>query len=339
MFFLLYNNFGMKKNKNIKLLDCTLRDGGSLINWNFTPSCVLNILQLLNDSNIDIIEAGFLQDDSFNLEYYNNLFSKIHNKKAKTAIMINLGHYDTNQICNKTNANIDLIRLMFKKTQLKDAFDLAQKLTNKGYSISLNPVSVTSYDKNELEQLLTLSDKLKPEVIYIIDTYGLLNKHQTLKYLKLFDSHLDKKIQIGFHAHNNKQLAFSNSVEIIEKSDRNIIIDGSLYGMGKRAGNAPTELTAQYLNLQYKKNYNINTISKIIESEIIPLKNKYEWGYNLIHYTAAINNCHSDYVTYLYEDKSLSFEQINKAVNLIHKDKKLTFDKSHIEKIYRSLYE
>ncbi len=319
---------------NIKLLDCTLRDGGSVMNHDFPQSTVLNITQGLNDADIDIIEAGFLDENKFDIDYFNKIFSQINNKKIKTAVMINFGHYDINKIKNKNKGYIDAVRLMFKKYQINDALSFASKLIDKGYQVSLNPVSVTTYDETDIKKLCLSAGSLMPEVVYIIDTYGLLDKDLTLKYLNLFETNLDKKIKIGFHAHNNRQLALSNSIEIIKNINREVIIDGSLYGMGKRAGNMPIELFADYMNYSYNKNYNIDIITNLIETEIIPLKEKYEWGYNLIHYIASINYCHSEYVMYLYKEKKLSINETSRLLKYLDENKKLTFDKEYTDKIY-----
>ncbi len=321
--------------KKIQLLDCTLRDGGSLLNWDFPHKTVRNIIQGLNDSKIDLIEAGFLQNNKFEMEYYENLFSNIKNKTIKTALMIDYGHYDIKKVNN--NSLIDLIRIMFKKHQIKDALKYAEKLLDKGYKISLNPVSVTAYTKSDIADLCIKVNSLPVEIVYIIDTYGLLDNEKAVQYLNYFDNNLNPNIKIGFHAHNNRQLAFANSLEIINNTGRDIVIDGSLYGMGKRAGNMPVELFIQYMNNNYNTNYNLNEIIKLIETEIIPLKGKYEWGYNLNHYIASVNGCHSDYVTYLAKEKKLSYKEINLILLKIKEDKKLTFDKAYIESIYKEI--
>ena len=327
--------------KNIKLLDCTLRDGGSLNNGMFGYSSILNIVQFLNDANIDIIETGFIdnnisenQNSSINpnTKFFNNLTKKITNKKCKAVAMIDFSKYDRTKFNIEKKQELDGIRIMFKKNQITDVLDFCYKLKDLDYSIALNPVSITTYKKEELINLLKQANILSPYAVYIVDTYGLLDKQETLEYFNLFKTYLNENIQIGYHSHNNRQLSFANSIELINNSEaRKLVIDTALLGMGKRAGNTPTELMADYLNSYGKRNYDLNKITQIINSDILPLKEKYEWGYSLIHYIAAINKCHSDYVTYLFKEKKLSIEEINTILCKIEEEKKLSFDKNYTD--------
>ena len=222
---------------------------------------------------------------------------------------------------------------MFKKEQLPMIFDFCKKLKELNYEISLNPVSITTYSNKELNLLIETANKIKPEILYIVDTYGLLNSKETVKLYKKFDKILYKKIKIGYHVHNNLQLALSNSVEIIKtRTNRTTVIDASLYGMGKRAGNTPIESIALYLNNNLNTTYKIEKLINVIEKVIIPLRSKYKWGYSLIHYIAAIHKCHSDYVTHLYKDAKLSLDEIYNILKKIPKSKKLTFDPKYIKK-------
>lgn len=329
--------------KQIKLLDCTLRDGGSINNWNFGENSIISILNSLNKSNIEIVEVGFLQDNienshdltiTYDYQYFDYILSKINNRNFKAVAMIDFGKFDIKNLPNCNETLIDGIRLMFKKEDLKKAVSYSKEILKKGYSLSLNPVSVTTYTKTDIKELIEYTNEINPSIIYIVDTYGLMDRNETIEYWKEFDKGLNSDIEIGYHAHNNLQLAFSNSIEIINaETKRNIVIDGSLYGMGKRAGNTNTELIAQYLNKKQLGEYNINELINIIENVIKPLHLCCEWGYSLTHYIAAINGCHSDYVTYLERKNNISPEQINNIVSKIEQTKRLTFDKNHIEEI------
>ena len=332
----------IKKN-NIKVLDCTLRDGGSINNCEFGYNNILNILQGLNDSQTDIIEIGFLDETakvSCNKTIFSDmaeicdLLNKIKNKKSKTAIMINLGKFNPSKLPEANETFVDGIRLMFRKNNIKEAINTAYIIKDKGYNISLNPVSITTYSKDDIKQLSDIANKINPDIVYLVDTYGLLNNIQTLQYYNFFDDYLNPDIEIGYHSHNNLQLSFSNSIEIINnRGTRTIVTDCSLYGMGKRAGNTNTELITWYLNNKFKKNYDISIISNLIETIIKPLYEKNKWGYSLIHYTAAINQCHSDYVSFLY-NKNLSISDIGILLKQIPDKEKLTFNKGYAETLY-----
>lgn len=339
--------------KNIKLLDCTLRDGGSLNNGMFGYANIMDIFSSLNDAGIDIIETGFIDNNSTENEnaaispdtyFFNRITAQIKNKKCKSVAMIDFSKFNRKNFNIAERKNLDGIRIMFKKEQIKEVLDFSITLKNLNYEIALNPVSITTYTKKEIIGLLKQADILKPDIVYIVDTYGLLDGEETLKYYNLFEEYLNSGISIGYHAHNNRQLAFANSIEIIKhnNSGRQTVIDTALYGMGKRAGNTPTELLADYLNKYNSSNYNTDIITNIINDKILPLKNSYTWGYSLIHYIAAINKCHSDYVNYLYNEKHFPITAINNILNQLQPEKKLTFDKDCIENIainYRPMLE
>ena len=329
---------------NIKILDCTLRDGGSLTNWIFGRERILNIFQQLNNAHIDIVELGFIdnnadenKESSLNSsnKYFDTISSEITDKICSSVAMIDLEKYDFGKFNFTESKNLNGIRVMFTKDKIKEAIEITEKLNNLNYKVSLNPVSVTSYSDSELSNLIKQVNNVKPERFYIVDTYGLMDINQTLKYFRLINDNLSDRIEIGYHSHNNLQLSFANAISIInENKNRNIVIDSSLYGMGKRAGNTPTELIANYLNNSCGKNYDINIINNIIETIILPLHNYFNWGYSMTHYLAAENKCHSDYVTYLRNEKKLSFSEITNILNQIPYDKKLKFDKNYLENFF-----
>jgi len=330
--------------KNIKLLDCTLRDGGSINNFIFGSEALIEIYQSLNDAKIDMIELGFIDNNTINdvnstKKPSNSHFDelKIHNKHCKTYAMIDFSKYDDNNFNITKRKNLDGIRLMFKKEQLNDAIYFAKKIKELDYEISLNPVSITRYTKEEFIDLINKANKLEPQFFYMVDTYGLMNEIETLEYFNLLEKHLNKNIQIGYHVHDNLQLAFKNAIEIInQKTTREIIIDCSLFGMGKRAGNIKTEDIANFLNKNFKKNYDISILEKIIQNKIIPLKSTYEWGFSQIHYIAGKNKCHSDYVTYLNKEKNISLDEIDQLLKVFDEDKRLSFDAEYANLIARN---
>ena len=107
---------------------------------------------------------------------------------------------------------------MFKKEQQNDAIYFAKKIKELNYEISLNPVSITRYSKEEFIDLINKANKLEPYFFYMVDTYGLMNEIETLEYFNLLEKHLDKSIQIGYHVHDNLQLAFKNAIEAGRKA-------------------------------------------------------------------------------------------------------------------------
>jgi len=162
-----------------------------------------------------------------------------------------------------------------------------------------------------------------------------MHKNELIYYFNLFDRNLAEGIAIGYHSHNNFQLAYSNCTELMPvESDRELIVDGSLYGMGKGAGNACTELLAMHLNEYYGKQYNVEQLLEAIDTDISKEYAKKYWGYSLKHFIAASNDCHPDYVSSLLEKKTLSVRSINEILSSIGQDAKLSFNKELIENLY-----
>ena len=328
-----------------RLLDCTLRDGGYLNDWNFGNNTLTCIFDRLNEAGIDIIEVGFLDDKC---EYDMNrtiqpdtqsmgrAFSRTVDKKSMVVAMIDVGNCSIDNIQPKKDTMLDGIRLIFKKERMDEALEFAKKLVELRYSVFLQLVSITDYEKDDIERLTEGANSIGIYAVSLVDTYGLMEREDVRKYFGWLDKYLNKSISIGYHSHNNFQLAYSNTALIIDLApkDRNIILDGTLYGMGKSAGNAPIELLANNLNERFDNKYDINQLLEAINSEILPLYDKYRWGYNLFFYISAENDCHPNYVSYLMDKKTLSMKDVNSILGAIEPAHRLRYDQDYIETLY-----
>lgn len=332
--------------KEVKLLDCTLRDGGFLNDWNFTYPAINSIFRRLVKSHIDIIEIGFIDDrrdfdENRTINPSTKCFDKIlenqSHPKAEIVAMIDFGTCDIENIAPKNESLIDGIRVIFKKKDMHKAIEFCHRIKEKGYHVYTNPVSITTYSDREMLDLIDLINNLKPNAMSLVDTYGLLHKDRLFKYFYLLDNNLNNEISIGYHSHNNFQLAYSNSIELLNiKTNRNIILDSSLYGMGKSAGNCNTELLAMYLNENLNKNYDISEILNAIELDILKYTKEYSWGYQFTYYLSALNDCHPNYVKYLEKKNMLPVKDIHAILQKIDNNKKLTYNEAHIETLYQN---
>ena len=206
---------------------------------------------------------------------------------------------------------LDGIRVIFKKNLRKEALEFCGELKKLGYKFFAQLVSVTSYTDKEMKELIELANDVKPYVVSMVDTYGLM------------------------HAHNNLQMGYANCIAMMSnKIKRTMVVDGSLYGMGKNSGNAPIELIAMYMNENMEKSYDINQILEAIDANILRFYTTTLWGYNIFHYLAASNDCHPNYVTYLMNKQTLSLRSINEILGGLKGEKKLLYDKNCIEDLY-----
>ena len=329
---------------NRKLLDCTLRDGGYVNDWEFGHDKITEIFERLVSAQIDIIEIGFLDERRKfdinrtimpNTKAVNKIFSGLDKGDSLIVAMIDYGTCGLENIQPCTETFLDGIRVIFKEHLMHEALNFCKELKKLGYKVFAQMVSVTTYTDNSLKKYAELVNSVMPYANSMVDTYGLLHHKQLMHIFKVLDRELDPEIIMGFHAHNNFQLGYANCIEYLEsKTKRIIAADGTLYGMGKSAGNAPLELLAMYMNENLGTNYDICQILEAIDNTIMDIYQKQYWGYNLFFYISAATKCHPNYVSFLMNKKTLSVKQITDILQSIDSDKKLMYDAKYAEKLY-----
>ncbi len=332
--------------KTIKLLDCTLRDGGYVNDWEFGRDNLVNVFEQLVAAGVDIIEVGFLDERRpFDCERsimpdtqcVDHIFGNLDKKGAMVVGMIDYGTCSLENLQPCEESFLDGIRVIFKKHLMKPAMEYCRKVKELGYKVFAQLVSITSYTDDDLMRLISLVNDVKPYAVSMVDTYGLLHPDDLLHYYELLDKHVSTDVEIGFHSHNNIQLAYANSLAFMAKeSSHNIVVDGTLYGMGKSAGNAPIELLAMRLNTKYGGNYNVDFMLESIEENIMPFYELAPWGYKMFYYLCTRNRCHPNYLTYFEDKKNLSVSTIDALLSKIEpEEKKLLYDKAVAEKLYK----
>lgn len=330
--------------KSIRILDCTLRDGGFVNNWNFGFGSMKSIISRLDKACIDIIEIGFIddrhpynQDRSMlpDTDSFNPLIDGLDIQHAMIVGMIDFGTCDISRISPRERSCMDGIRVIFKKKDQDAAIEYLRQLKEKGYKIFANPVSITGYSDDEIRCLAEKINNIEPYAVSVVDTYGLMHNEDLLHYFHLFHESLNNDITIGYHSHNNFQMAYANSIALSKIDiDRDLVLDSSLYGMGKGAGNANTELLAMYFNENFHKRYEIDQLLEAIDVDIMKEFAKSPWGYSLKYYIAALNDCHPDYVKYLLGKKTLAVKSVNEILSALPATSKLSFKKELIEELY-----
>lgn len=328
--------------KKCSILDCTLRDGGYINNFDFGFDSIKDIVFKLSSANTDIIECGFLKSGVFdnNKTLYGSIecISKLICPKKENTLyvaMIAFGDIKIDEVCDCQKDSIDGIRLTFHKDRIKEAFDFGRKLKEKKYKVFMQPVGTTSYSNEELTQLIHMVNEMEPFAFYMVDTLGAMFRNDLINMVKLVDSELNKDIQLGFHSHNNLQLSFANAIELLSFDfERNIIIDSSVFGMGRGAGNLCTELIMKYINQNIENKYDVVPVLEIYDEHINKILLKYKWGYSLPYFIASMNNCHPNYATHLINKQTISIKEINHILSKIDEDKKSIYNKSYIEDLY-----
>lgn len=331
--------------KEIKLLDCTLRDGGYVNDWKFGHDNLICIFERVVDADVDFIEIGFLDDRREfdpersimpNTDCVGQIFKGLDRKNTKVLGMIDYGTCDIKNIKPKSESFLDGIRVIFKKHLRKEAMQFCAELKALGYMVFAQLVSVTSYEDEEMLDLIHLANEVQPYAVSMVDTYGLMHQNNILHYFELLNTNLNPDITIGYHAHNNFQMGYANCIAVMSlRTKRDLIVDGTLYGMGKSAGNAPIELIAMWMNDNLDKDYCLSQLLEAIDSNIMNFYSPATWGYNMFFFVAALNDCHPNYVSYLMEKRTLSIKSINSVLDKMQGDKKLLYDAKYIEKLYQ----
>lgn len=328
----------------IKLLDCTLRDGGYVNDWKFGHDNMVSVFERLVDAGVDIIEVGFLDERRpFDVDRsimpdtscVEKIFGGLDRKQAMVVGMIDYGTCGLENIQPCSESYLDGIRVIFKKHLREDAMAYCGELVKLGYKVFAQLVSVTSYDDEEMLDLARLANKYKPYAVSMVDTYGLMHQNNLMHYFNLLNDNLDVEIGLGYHAHNNFQMGYANCIAMLSnKIERTMVVDGTIYGMGKSAGNPPIELIAMHMNANLGTDYHISQILEAIDSNISQFYSPATWGYNMFFYLAASNDCHPSYVSFLMDKKTLSVKSIVEILRKLEGEKKLLYDQKLIEKLY-----
>ncbi len=335
----------------LKVLDCTLRDGGRIIDCAFRDDQIIGIIARLAQANIDIIELGFLRDS---ISYHGNstFFERIEqaetllppNQTSEFTLFIDYGMYDVNKLPHYDAGKIRGIRYGFTKHNfIHERESLKHEMLlikEKGYRLYFQGVNTVGYTDRELLELIDLANEVSPYSFGIVDTYGAMYAEDLDRLYTLVDFNLDSNTAIDFHGHNNMQMAFALAQKAVGmcQGKRKLIIDATLDGMGKCAGNLNTELVANYLNQKCRKNYEFDFLLDAIDEYVEVFKHSETWGYSLPGLMAGIYKSHPNNVIYLTDKFRISTKDIRKMLSLIDEDKRQRYDYDNIRNIYKDYF-
>ena len=332
--------------KRVKLLDCTLRDGGCVNNFNFGIKDMNSILKTVEDAGIDIVELGYInskkgtKEERTQFDSVESINNFLHEKKEGTTYvaMIDHGTYNFDELPERNENGIDGIRIAFHKKDYISAIEEAKKVIAKGYKAFIQPMVIISYTEKEIKDLVYRINEEVPEIeaMYIVDSFGQMKLGDPSRILNIIDIYLKREIKLGFHGHNNLQMSFSNALEILNCDvDREIILDCSINGMGKGAGNMPTEIIIDYANTNLNKNYNNEIIYKAIKEIIEPYKENYSWGYCFKYLISSLYACTPSYVNFFVDKCGVNADDLLNILNMMDETKKVAFDESYANELIR----
>lgn len=327
----------------IQVLDCTLRDGGYCNQWRFGFKNIKEIINGLIEADIDIIECGFLtskityQKDITKFTSINEVATVIpQNRKGKLFVcLMNYGEYELDNIPQYDGSSIDGIRVAFHKKDMIKALELCTGIKAKGYKVFVQAMVSLNYSDKEFLELIRCVNSIEPYAFYIVDSFGVMKRKDLTRLFYVVEHNLKESIYIGYHSHNNMQLAYSNAQSLVAiQTKRRLIIDSSIFGMGRGAGNLNTELFVDYLNEVEGTDYKLQPLLTIIDQILNKFYQENYWGYSLPNYLSATYNVHPNYAGYLSDKHTLTVQDMDKIFSMMCTEKKASFDKHYIEDIY-----
>lgn len=330
---------------SIKLLDCTLRDGGHQNRSLFGEDVIKNIIIGLDHAGVDYIEIGFLRTEnvgygysaSNSIEEFERRFCN-KNHKCKYAVMIQEDQYPIYKLPDYSGGAIEMIRVSFHDYDKDEGIQYCREAIKKGYRVSVNPINIAGYTDMEVLELAAAANDMGVEVFTVVDTFGTLAKDDLTRLYMLLDNNLRENICLGFHFHDNLQMAYTLAQSVVEiaSNRREIIIDGSLLGMGREPGNLCIELMMNHLNRKKASHYDVDVALDLIDQYIQEFKKKYPWGYETVYSLSAQYGLHRSYAEYLMKSQKLKTKQIRHILGQISGEYKAKYDEPYIAKLYEN---
>lgn len=326
------------------LLDCTLRDGGYITDWDFGNEVMVNIIKELIDANLDFVEVGYLNNKPYKegSAIFNNIpqIANILPAERKNSIilaMADVAQFLPEDITPFTGKSIDGIRVVFYKHQIEEALVMCEAVKSHGYKLFVQPMVTIDYNVDEYMHLAERIAKLQPYAVSIVDSFGYMTKTDVRKYYRILDNILSSEVIIGYHSHNNMDLAFVTAQDILDyQTARRLVLDSSLYGMGRGAGNLHTELIANYYNALFGERFDIRKIMSALSRYIMPIHAEKKWGYSPYMFLTGYYHAHPNFATYLLElHPDVTVEQFEEYVRQIPREMMTKCRKPYVEELYQ----
>ena len=341
-----YFNFDINFFKeNIKVLDCTLRDGGHINSSNFGKKNIKSIIKNLVKANIDYVEMGFLEDCKFNedvsryptVESAEKFIEDIDCNNTCICLLTQVDKFDIKNL-TKCDGKIKMIRVSFHSDLIDEGIRYCNEVKNKGYICSCNPINFSNYTNEEIIEFVKKINETDIDYFTIVDTFGLLLNNDFKNKVNLLSSLLKNSIKIGLHLHNNLSSSFSTAQILAQNKSKfsEIIIDTSLNGMGRSPGNLKTELLVYYINLSTNK-YNMHYIYKLIENEMKEIRKQYNWDNDFRYSISAFEKVHRTYAEYLIKN-NIGLEDSCNIIRELPLKYRGRYNESIIDKITKNYY-
>ncbi|MCQ2189847.1 MAG: aldolase catalytic domain-containing protein [Paludibacteraceae bacterium] len=283
--------------EELKVLDCTIRDGGLMNKWQFSKDFVKHVYNSCVEAGVDYMEIGYISsEDQFPRDVYgpwkfcaeDELREIVgdNNTNTKLSVMADIGRVKFDDIRPKSESVIDMFRVACYDYQIDKAIELAHHVIDKGYEATINLMAVSKVTDRKLDEVLADVAKSRVGTFYLVDSFGSLYSEDIHTLMDKYRTALPGKT-IGFHGHNNQQLAFANTIECIIKGAN--MLDATMLGIGRGAGNCPMELLISFLK---NPKYKLKPILRVIQEDVKPLQKEIDWGYFMPYMITGSQNDH-----------------------------------------------
>lgn len=341
------------RDPKVKILDCTLRDGGYCNNWQFDKKEASAMVHALNNAGLDIIELGYKSPKSHTSKSFEGLFrycteSQIQFLKeypaAEYAFMLDAKEFLIN---NKVDRSVvdecipqckesffDWVRIASYYPTLQGTVELTDVLRDLGYRVTINLMGTSLLTEDDLNKAFSLASTSKTDVLYFSDSFGNLKPNDVCQCIDLIRQYYSGKI--GIHTHDNNGLAFANTIAAIDAGID--FVDATLMGMGRGAGNLRTEQILLYLYFKLNKHsVNPSELLEVLDSVMIPLHKKCQWGWDYTYMLSAMQNIHPTYCQHLRATNQYTIGQVNGILHCIDPSKREKFDERALFKAIDSV--
>ncbi|MDN5086770.1 aldolase catalytic domain-containing protein [Aliarcobacter butzleri] len=309
--------------EDIKVFDCTIRDGGLVNNYHFSDEFVKAHYETCLAAGVDYMEIGKNVSPTImsEAEYGPWNFCKEEDIRRivgenktnmKIAVMSDIGRSLKEELRPKNESVVDMIRIATYIHQIPAAIELIEDAHAKGYETTVNIMAISKSFDDELDEVLEQLSKTNVDVIYIADSFGSFYPEQIKKLTEKYLSFAQKTgKKVGIHAHNNLQLAYANTLEAMIYGTS--FLDVTISGLGRGAGNCPLELLIGFLK---NPKYKLTPVLKFIEEYIVPLEKELDWGYSIPYMITGQLNEHPRAAMKARDEKDTKYREFYKSLTI-----------------------
>ncbi len=283
----------------IRVVDCTIRDGGLANDSQFALETVQAVYRAICAAGVDYVELGYrnskamFSPDEFgpwrfcDEKHLRQVTEGVDPGNTKICVMMDAHKSDADDILPYDQSVVDLIRVATYVKDADKAIHICSRAAEQGYDTTINIMAISKEGPPFLDEALQqFEEETQAKAIYVVDSFGALYSEEIHYLIERYRMYIKTK-EIGVHCHNSQQLAFANTIEGVIKGAN--FVDGTLYGLGRGAGNCPLELLLGFLK---NPKFNLLPLLEVIGSKIIPLTEEIEWGYHIPYMLAGILNQH-----------------------------------------------